>query len=361
MKAGRSLMELASEIERQAKSKRDFVANSAALTLSDDGKNLAVGDSDFGVTDICHGQIASQLGIPKPYYDRMRAESPALLANNVNTWLRHEPTRRMVRTLDSNARAWLSDRYRPLDNYDVLAAILPVVQNTGLQVQSCEVTERRMYLKAVDPQRVKVIRREGHYDGGRHDKVETFQPGVVVSNSEIGMGSLSVSPGTHKVECTNLSVFKNDGIAKYHIGGKANGEGGDISEYMSDEARRAEDLTFWLKVRDMVKACIAGPLFEKLVDQIEAAGRDKIESKIENVVEVTSARFGFVNGERDGVLEELVRGADFTRLGLSNAITRFSQAVEDYDRATELERVGGQVVEMPRTEWERLAAAVASD
>ena len=358
MKTGKSLTELAAEVERQAKSKRDFVVNSTAVTLADDGKSLGFGANEMGVTDICHAQIGTQLGIPKAYYDRMRAEQPMLLASNVNTWLRQTPTRRMVRTLDGNARAWLSDRYRPLDNYDVLSAILPVVQACQLQIQSCEITERSMYLKAVDVQRVKVVRREGAYDGGRHAQVETFQPGVVIGNSEIGLSSFYLSPGIHKVECTNLAVFKNDGIAKYHIGGRANGEG-DISEYLSDETRRAEDLTFWLKVRDMLKACLAGELFDKLVAQIEAAGQDRIESKVEDVMEVTAGRFGLNEGEREGVLEALARGADFTRLGLANAVTRFSQTVADYDRATELERVGGQVIELPRNEWQRLAKAVA--
>ena len=34
----------------------------------------------------------------------------------------------MVRTLDGNARAFLSDRYRRLDNYDLLAHVLPMLR-----------------------------------------------------------------------------------------------------------------------------------------------------------------------------------------------------------------------------------------
>lgn len=40
-----------------------------------------------------------------------------------------------------------------------------------------------------------------------------------------------------------------------------------------------------------------------------------------------------------------------------NAITRMSSDVESYDRATDLERVGAQVIELPRDDWKVLAEA----
>lgn len=40
--------------------------------------------------------------------------------------------------------------------------------------------------------------------------------------------------------------------------------------------------------------------------------------------------------------------------GLSNAITRASQDVESYDRATALEGIGWQVAAMPATQWKEL-------
>ena len=40
--------------------------------------------------------------------------------------------------------------------------------------------------------------------------------------------------------------------------------------------------------------------------------------------------------------------------GLANAITRFSQDVESYDRATKLEGIGYDVMTMPPTTWNRI-------
>ena len=43
-----------------------------------------------------------------------------------------------------------------------------------------------------------------------------------------------------------------------------------------------------------------------------------------------------------------------------SAVTRFSQDVADYDRATELERIGGRLVELPKADWARISAAAPS-
>ena len=40
--------------------------------------------------------------------------------------------------------------------------------------------------------------------------------------------------------------------------------------------------------------------------------------------------------------------------GLVNAVTHFSQQVGDYDRATELEALGGRLVEGSASDWKAL-------
>ncbi len=46
-------------------------------------------------------------------------------------------------------------------------------------------------------------------------------------------------------------------------------------------------------------------------------------------------------------MKHLLDGKDFTLYGLSNAVTRFSQEVESYDRASKLEEIGYDVLTMP--------------
>jgi len=72
-------------------------------------------------------------------------------------------------------------------------------------------------------------------------------------------------------------------------------------------------------------------------------------------------RFGRKNAlpedTRKGILARLIEGGDLTRYGLHSAVTRASQDVADYDHATELERLGGDIIELPRQGWKELLAA----
>lgn len=53
----------------------------------------------------------------------MRQEYPSLLDENINRWFQKTPERRMLRTLDGNIRAFLSDRYHRLDNLELAVAV----------------------------------------------------------------------------------------------------------------------------------------------------------------------------------------------------------------------------------------------
>jgi hypothetical protein len=78
MKAGRTLQELAIELDRQQKAKRDLIVETGALRMDADetGIRLDVGGREvFGINDIAHRQFGQHLKIPAPYYDRMRVEN----------------------------------------------------------------------------------------------------------------------------------------------------------------------------------------------------------------------------------------------------------------------------------------------
>ena len=134
MKQGRSLMELGRELQRQRQNRQDFLADTRSLEVESTsyGSTLHLSlDSntyDFQIGELAHQQIASRLNIPYRYYQKMQNEAPDLLDQNVNRWLNQNPERRMIRVLDGKVRAFLSDRYRRLDNLELCAAVLPVIQ-----------------------------------------------------------------------------------------------------------------------------------------------------------------------------------------------------------------------------------------
>ena len=117
---------LAQELERQLATKRDLVVPSSLLQCrTDEGGDLKMiidtngCDGVYGITNLARRQLADKLKIPFTYFERMRTEQPSLLDRNVNTWLQIDNESRMIRTLDGQVRAVLSDRYRRLDNFDL--------------------------------------------------------------------------------------------------------------------------------------------------------------------------------------------------------------------------------------------------
>lgn len=188
------LQALAAEIVRQQESKKDYIAPSDALRMQvQKDKSITLGTHDgLPLRDYAHGQIAARLSIPKQYYDRMKAEAPVLLASNVNEWLSRSKERRMLRTMDGHIRAVLSDKFRPLDNYDLLEAVLPAIKETECKIVSCEVTETRLYVKAITERITTEIA-----------KGDVVQAGLVISNSEVGAGAVCVEPLVYRLVCLN--------------------------------------------------------------------------------------------------------------------------------------------------------------
>lgn len=356
MKFGRTLIELATELDRQRSAKRDYMLDTRSIIMdsTENGQQITLQNPKqhmsiiLNVNDIAHRQIGSVLGIPAKYYDKMRTENPELLADNVNAWFNHTPSTRMVRTLDGTARAFLSDRYRRIDNYEIAEAVLPVIADIPeARVESCEVTDERMYIKVVNP------RLETEVAPG-----DVVQSGILITNSEVGMGSMAIQPLVYRLVCTNGMVVNDAATRRYHIG-RGNEAGEDYSLYSSDTIA-ADDRALMLKVRDTVKAVVDQTRFEKVVQMMRAAREAKITTTdIPQMIELASSDYGFTKKESGGILDHLIRDGELSLYGLANAVTRTAQDVESYDRSTAMESIGYSILGMSREKWNRLNSVAA--
>lgn len=350
MKEGKTLQEMAIELDRQEKAKRDLVVETGALALVEepDGLRLEVASNDlFGVNDIAHRQIGQHLKIPATYYDRMRFENPELLATNVNTWFAQEPkTRRMLRTMDGTARAFLSDRYRRLDNYAVASTVLPILSGMdGATVESCELTDSRMYIKVVNQRITAEI-----------SKGDIVQAGISISNSEVGLGSVCVRPLIYRLVCSNGMIAVDSSVRKYHVG-RVNETIDGAYDIFRDETIEADDQAFLMKIEDVVNAAVDQAVFSRIVDRLRESTQAKLEpAAVPAVVELTGKEFGLNQPEREGILGHLIAGGDLSLYGLGNAVTRHAQEVASYDRSTEMEVIGYKIATMPSALFNRITA-----
>jgi hypothetical protein len=343
---------MATELDRQANAKRDFIASTQHLTVSEDaGLTIAMADNSqsFGTNSIFRRQLAEHYKVPYEYVDRLRTTDSLkpLFANTFNTFLQKQPSKQMVRTLDGNARAFRSDRFRPLDNIDLAEAVLPVAMNQpGMRMESSQFTESRFYMKLLFPKLETEIK-----------KGDVVQLGLAISNSEVGMGALVVEPLVYRLVCLNGLIVADYGHRRYHVGKKA--EESELSyEMYSNETKQLDDAALFAKIRDTVKGLLKMEVLETVVAKMREATEQPIEgTNIANVVEVVSKKLNYTESTKHGVLKHLIMGGDLTRYGLMNAITRQSQDEEDYDMATKLERDGSRVIELARNDWKQIADA----
>lgn len=358
MKTGRTLVELATELERQKNAKRDFVAPSMLLATQSNGHtDLNLGNGNLmPLSETAHEQLASKLDIPMKYYNRMRTSSPELLDKNINHWFGAQKDSFLLRTLDGKVRGVLSDKYRPMDNAELAEAALPKLMELDLEIMSCEVTEKRMFIKAVDKRMTKDIPSGKKMGDGSHTIFDTLCPAITISNSEIGYGSLSVLTGVFTKACTNLAMFGGLSVRKYHLGSKL-GAGEETMELLSDRTRQLNDAALFSSIKDIVVAAFDRAKFDALAEKIAITAGHKIEGDPVKVVEVTAKKFGMSEVEEKSILQHLIEGADLTRYGLFNAITRTAEDLPDYDRASDFERFGGTIIELQKNDWQNISLA----
>ena len=351
MKFGRTLTELAVELDRQANAKRDYLLDTRNMKMdaSDNTEMISITNDKtgevlmFGVNEIAHNQIGQNLGIPAKYYDKMRTENPELLAMNVNSWFEKDPKRRMVRTLDGVTRAFLSDRYRRIDNLEIASAVLPIIADMpDAKIESCEVTDQRMYIKVVNPRLTTEV-----VPG------DIVQSGMLITNSEVGLGSMTIQPLVYRLVCKNGMVVNDAKTRKYHIG-RGNEANEDFTLY-SDETLMADDRALLMKVQDTVRAVVDQARFDRVVSMMRQAKDARIvTANIPAMVELAGTDFGYTKKEGEGILDYLIRGGDLSLYGFANATTRFAQDVGSYDRSTALESIGYSILGMTPGQWNKL-------
>jgi len=342
MKQGRSIMELAKELERQRMARKDFIADTRNLEVYTKGgiTQLSLGINDttetFILNELAHNQIAARLQIPQRYYSKMREEYPSLLDDNINSWFGKNGERRMLRVLDGNIRAFLSDRYRRLDNLELADAVLPIIKEMkGAEIVSSQVTDTHTFIKVIN-KRLKAEVTAG----------DVVQAGIVISNSEVGLGSLKVEPLIYRLVCKNGLIVKDYAQKRYHVGRQVKNDDSAYEIY-SDETLQADDKAFFMKVQDTVRTAVDEAKFQLSIEKLkntkyETTGNDPVKT-----VEVLADKYVLNQNERGSVLRHFIMAGDNSKYGLINAVTRASQDIEDYGRATELERLGGELLAVP--------------
>ncbi|MGH3833845.1 MAG: DUF932 domain-containing protein [Pseudonocardiaceae bacterium] len=316
-------------------------------TITLDGVTPARGV--FRPTLICDGGIADKLGIPPRYLRRMREHHPELLDHNVNTWLADEPSKRyLIRTLRGQgdqpgiARAMLSEKYKITDNLDVLMSVLEGIRRTGVhtEISRCDLTEKRMYVKVRSPEVATHAPRlladyRSPFSGRRGADNPLVFAGFVISNSETGHGSFSITPQVTIQVCDNGMTFTQDAMREVHLGGRLRD---GVIRWSGDTQDAALELVA-NQARDAVTTFLQRSYLEAKITEVEAEAGIPVHD-VEATLEYVSKQLRFTQDQQATILNHFIDGGDRSCGGVLHAVTSTAQTLTDADDAHEMERRG---------------------
>ena len=170
---------------------------------------------------IAQRSISNRLGIPYPYLKKCPEDIQAM---NLNHWITKEKNDQLLFRFDGqDVRAIFTTKYFPVDCFEVMERLDSLGYGPETEVQ-CHLDAEFMSLSIPDGNKAFDI------NGDR------FKPGISISNSEVGLASLSVAAFVLRLVCTNGMVAKTDLSASYrHVSTKVLTEFPQILDKVSYE------------------------------------------------------------------------------------------------------------------------------
>jgi hypothetical protein len=349
-----ALLQLLAE---QKEKTRDYVTNASALTAENHGGKLAFrvnGAGTFNPTGWAFSQLCGESDIPKQYADRLKTENPELLARNLNHGLAQIERPRIVRTVGDTMRALVSDRYFPLDAFDLLRETLPAMFDGGFRVERSEISDRRLYVRAVSPRTTTEV-----------SKGDAVQFGISLSTSDVGGGALKVEPFFYRLACLNGMVIEENVLKRGHVTARASREilfeSDAPAALLTSETREKKAAAIYSEARDIIRGFSNVEVFRSMVDRMrDATARPISNTNVEQVVARAMSAASIVGKDiQADIIKALVngnQGAGFTQWGLANSFTAQAHTTEDADKADALMRAGGRIITLTDSEWRSVAA-----
>ena len=203
-------------------SKHCFDKNIAVADISFDNlETVNIGSDTHALESIAQRSISNRLGIPYQYLRKCPSD---IQAKNMNYWIEHEKNEQLFFRFDGDSvRAIFTPKYKPVDNFEVLERLDSINYGPDTKVQ-CKVDHKMMILSIPDGNKTFDI---------NGDKIT---PGVSVTNSEVGLSSLSIEAFMIRLICENGLISKTEICASYrHVSTKILKEFPSVLEEVSYE------------------------------------------------------------------------------------------------------------------------------
>ena len=375
----KSLEDMLHVITEQNKMKQDYIAPTNQLqfrTLQNIGEtahsqivmeaNQGEPTKILNVNQHCFDQIAQKAEIATPTARRLQQNYPREMDNLINAIWQKENSKRMVRTFESSnqtssynydnhtgtARAFLSDKFKTFDNSDLLESALPTLGESDAcwKIVNFANTDKNLYIRL----KSEVIQSAAGVG-------DLMAHGIGISNSETGSGSVAVFGINWTLACLNGMQTENV-TRKAHI---TSARDGDTWNVLTDETKQADNHSLKLQLRDIVSSYASRDAFDENIEKMRRAKEDTVDVPMNESVENLGKVLTLSKKETSNVLEGLLQtigqsgyeqNQKINRATLVNACTAVGNTA-DPDNVDFWQRLGGKVLNLGKTDWNRVAMA----
>ncbi len=259
--------------------------------------------------------LSNRLRVPYSYLSRC---PPELQALNLNYWIEQERRQRetfFCRFDGDRLRAVFTERYRPLDNMEILSHLLKHGFNPSTPVQYA--IDEDMFLVKI-PEYARAFGVNSGY--GRLDEIV---PGVSFANSEVGLLAFSIEAFFYRLICTNGLVAKTSST---------------VSRFKHISNRGLEHFP----------ETLAGVIEDSIYKQEQfKLSRQSAVKDPDSSIETFSLRFGLSQTETEIVRKAYYLEPGATMFHIINAFTRGAQDNGlDTHQTYRLESVAGKILFM---------------
>lgn len=293
-------------VENMSRNHKDMNIKTREISF-DNLETVKIGSDTYPLKPIAQQSIANRLGIPIQYLKRCPEDIQAV---NMNHWIRYEKNEELFFRFDGNrVRAIFTPRYIPTDNMEVLRKLESLNYHPDTRVQ-CNLDDEFMSLSIPDGRQTFTIYKE------------RITPGISVSNSEVGLSSLSISAFLLRLVCTNGMISKTQVSASYrHISAKILSSLPGVLKNVSEEL-----------------------ILQK--EQIKFSLESRVENP-ESTIESFNRQFMLKKVEKEAVVWALPMEYGFTMFSLVNVYTKAAQyKALPAESSFRLEKVGGAILGM---------------
>lgn len=301
-----TLSQVMEKVESMSRNHKDMNIKTGDISF-DNLENIKIGSEIHALKPIAQQSIANRLGIPIQYLRKCPEDIQAI---NLNHWIKREKNDELFFRFDGDkVRAIFTPRYIPTDNMEVLRKIEALGYHGDTRIQ-CNLDDEFMSLSIPDGRQTFNIYRE------------RITPGISVSNSEVGLASLSVAAFLLRLICTNGMISKTEVSASYrHISARI------------------------LSSLPGVLSNIAGELAIQK-EQVKISLESKVENP-ESTIERFNSQFMLNKIEKEAVTWAIPLEYGLTMFSIVNVYTKAAQyKALTAESSFRLEKVGGTILGM---------------